>query len=108
MGELRHRMVQDMDVRHFAALQRLPADVSERMVEAYVAGVKGLAKYFMRSPDQLSEEQVQRYLLHLRQERQLSEFAVSFQIAKRRGSNFAVSGGVVTQQRPLDRGRRVV
>lgn len=62
MGELRDRMVRDMDVRHF----------SERTVEAYVAGVKGLAKYFMQSPDQLSDEQVQRYLLHLRQERQLS------------------------------------
>ncbi|MBI4518820.1 MAG: phage integrase N-terminal SAM-like domain-containing protein [Deltaproteobacteria bacterium] len=72
MGELRDRMVRDMDVRHFPALQRLPADVSERTVEANVAGVKGLAKYFMQSPDQFSDAQVQRYLLHLRQERQLS------------------------------------
>ena len=62
MGELRDRMVRDMDVRRF----------SGRTVEAYVAGVKGLAKYFMRPPDQLSDEEVQRYLLHLREERQLS------------------------------------
>jgi integrase/recombinase XerD len=62
MGELRDRMVRDMDVRHF----------SGRTVEAYVAGVKGLAKYYMRPPDQLSDEEVQRYLLYLRKERQLA------------------------------------
>jgi len=62
MGDLRDRMVQDMDVRHF----------SGRTVEAYVAGVKGLAKYYMQPPDQLSDEQVQRYLLYLREQRQLS------------------------------------
>lgn len=62
MGELRDRMVRDMDVRRF----------SGRTVEAYVAGVKGLAKYYHRSPDQLSDEEVQRYLLYIRQERHLS------------------------------------
>ena len=62
MGELRDRMVRDMDVRHF----------SGRTVEAYVAGVKGLAKYYMRAPDQLSNDEVQRYLLYIRQERHLS------------------------------------
>jgi site-specific recombinase XerD len=51
-----------MDVRNF----------SGRTVEAYVAGVKGLAKYYRRSPDQLSDAEVQRYLLHLREERKLS------------------------------------
>jgi site-specific recombinase XerD len=62
MGELHDRMVRDMEVRHF----------SERTVEAYVAGVKGLAKYYRRPPDQLSDDEVQRYLLHVRDERQLS------------------------------------
>jgi len=62
MGELRDRMVRDMDVRRF----------SGRTVEAYVAGVRGLAKYYMRPPDELSDEEVQRYLLHLREERRLS------------------------------------
>ena len=62
MGDLRDRMVRDMDVRHF----------SGHTVEAYVAGVKGLAKYYMRAPDQLSDDEVQRYLLYLREERQLS------------------------------------
>jgi hypothetical protein len=49
MGELRDRMVRDMDVRRF----------SGRTVEAYVAGVRGLAKYYRRPPDQLSDEEVQ-------------------------------------------------
>jgi site-specific recombinase XerD len=62
MGELRDRMVRDMDVRNF----------SGRTVEAYVAGVKGLAKYYRRPPDQLSNDEVQRYLLYIRDERKLS------------------------------------
>ena len=36
---------------------------SGRTVEAYVDGVKGLAKYYHRPPDQLSDAEVQRYLL---------------------------------------------
>jgi integrase/recombinase XerD len=62
MGELRDRMVRDMDVRQF----------SGRTVEAYLAGVKGLAKYYRRPPDQLSDDEVQRYLLSLQEERHLS------------------------------------
>jgi site-specific recombinase XerD len=62
MGELRDRMVRDMDVRRF----------SGRTVESYLAGVKGLAKYSRRPPDALSDAEVQHYLLHLRAERNLS------------------------------------
>ena len=62
MGELRNRMVRDMEVRNFAL----------RTIEAYVADVKGLARYYNRRPDRLTDEQVQRYLLHLRAERKLS------------------------------------
>ena len=57
MGELRDRMVREMDLRNF----------SPRTVESYVDQVKGLAKYYMRAPDQLSDDEVQRYLLHLRE-----------------------------------------
>jgi site-specific recombinase XerD len=62
MGELRDRMVRDMEVRRF----------SGRTVEAYVAGVKGLAKYYRRSPDHLSDEEVHGYLLYVREPRGLS------------------------------------
>jgi integrase/recombinase XerD len=62
MGELRDRMVRDMEVRRF----------SGRTIEAYVAGVRGLATYYRRSPDQLSDEEVHRYLLYIREQRGLS------------------------------------
>lgn len=62
MGELRDRMVRDMDVRRF----------SGRTIESYLAGVKGLAKYYRRAPDQLRDEEVQRYLLYIRAQRHRS------------------------------------
>jgi site-specific recombinase XerD len=55
-------MVRDMDLRNMSA----------RTVESYVDQVKGLAKYYRRSPDQLSNDEIQRYLLYVREERQLS------------------------------------
>jgi integrase/recombinase XerD len=46
--------------------------MSERTRESYVAAVAGLAKHYGRSPDQVSEAEVQRYLLHLIEERKLA------------------------------------
>ena len=54
-------------------------------MEAYVAGVKGLAKYYMRPPDQLSDAEVQRYLLHLHEERHLSGSGNSWGTMRRFG-----------------------
>lgn len=62
MGELRDRMVQDMRVRN----------LSVRTIESYVAAVRGLAKYYGKSPDMLSDDEVHRYLIHVREERKLS------------------------------------
>lgn len=62
MGELRDRMVQDMRVRDF----------SERTVEAYVAAVRGLAKYYRKAPDTLGDEEIHRYLVYVREQRKLS------------------------------------
>ena len=62
MGELRERMAQDMQVRDF----------SPRTQEAYLAAVTGLAAYYHKGPDPLSDEEAHRYLLHVREERQLS------------------------------------
>jgi site-specific recombinase XerD len=55
-------MERELRVRHF----------SPRTVEAYVAAVRGLAKHYRRAPDTLSEEEIHRYLIHLREVRQLS------------------------------------
>jgi site-specific recombinase XerD len=62
MSELRTRMIRDMALRGF----------SPRTHEAYIAAVVKLAKYYKRSPDQLSNEEVQGYLAHLIQERKLA------------------------------------
>ena len=60
MTELRRRMDEDMIVRGFA----------DRTREAYLWAVTGLAKFYRRPPDQLSDDEVQAYLLHLIQGRQ--------------------------------------
>ena len=62
MSELRTRMLRDMTVRGF----------SPETHEAYVRQVVGLARYYRRSPDQLSADEVQGYLAHLFDTRKLS------------------------------------
>lgn len=62
MSELRTRMIRDMTLRGF----------SPRTHRAYIAAVVGLATYYRRSPAQITNEEVQAYLAHLIQERQLS------------------------------------
>ena len=55
MGELRKRMDGDLVVR----------GISVRTREAYLGAVAGLAKYYKRTPDAITEREVQDYLLHL-------------------------------------------
>ena len=62
MSPLRQQMQADMVLRGLAP----------RTQAAYLAAVAGLARHYGRSPDQLTEEDVQRYLLHLIEERQLA------------------------------------
>jgi len=62
MGALRKQMDSDMVVRGMA----------ERTRETYLSAVAGMAKYYRRSPEQVSEVEVQRYLLHLIEERKLA------------------------------------
>jgi integrase/recombinase XerD len=62
MTELRRRMDEAMIVRGLA----------DRTREAYLWAVTGLAKFYHRSPDQISDAEVQTYLLHLIRDRQRS------------------------------------
>ena len=62
MGELRDRMHHDLVVR----------GLSERTQKSYTAAVVGLTRYYRRSPDQLSQREVEAYLVHLTEERQLA------------------------------------
>jgi integrase/recombinase XerD len=55
MTALRQRLIEDLQVRNY----------SPRTVEAYVAAVAKLAKHFMRSPEQLTGEDVRAFQVHL-------------------------------------------
>ena len=61
MGALREKMVAEMKLRNFAS----------RTQKSYLAVMVGLAKHDRQFPDQLTQEQIRTYLLHL-QERGLS------------------------------------
>lgn len=62
MTPLRKRMIEDMRLRHFAPKTR----------EAYLSAVSALAKYYGRSPDLLTKEEVRKYFVYLVEERKLS------------------------------------
>ena len=62
MSPLRKQMQDAMVLRGFAA----------RTQESYIAAVAAIAKYYRRSPEGLTAEKVERYLLHLIEERKLS------------------------------------
>lgn len=62
MSELREKMIRDMQLRRF----------SERTQESYLYGVHCIAKHYMQPPDQLTDRQVQDYILHMLNERHLA------------------------------------
>jgi site-specific recombinase XerD len=43
--------------------------MADKTRKAYLGAVRGLARFYRRSPDQISDEEVQRYLLHLIRDR---------------------------------------
>lgn len=61
MGVLRDQMIRELRLRRYAPLTQ----------KAYLEAVVGLTKHFRISPDQLSPQQVQDYLLYLMMERKL-------------------------------------
>lgn len=67
MTALRQRMLDALVLRGMAV----------RTQEAYVEAVARLARHYGRSPDKLSADEVQRYLLHLLRERHLSRSSVN-------------------------------
>jgi len=62
MTELREKMIREMQLRRF----------SERTQKSYVMAVAALAKYYGRSPDKITNTEVQDYLLYLMKERKLA------------------------------------
>jgi len=56
MSELRNRMIEDMEL----------AGLVESTARAYLRAVRQLSAYYMVPPDQLSERQIQQYILYVR------------------------------------------
>jgi integrase/recombinase XerD len=56
MTELREQMIREMELRNF----------SPNTQSTYLTATAGLAKYFMRSPEKISQEEIEDYLLHLK------------------------------------------
>lgn len=59
MTDLRRRMTADLQL----------AGYSQKTQQSYLMAVRGLAKFYRRSPDELSEEEVRAFFLHLINER---------------------------------------
>lgn len=66
MTELRKRMIEDMRLR----------GLTEGTQGVYVDAVKHLAQHYSRSPDQLTEEEVREFFIHLTQTRKLAQSTV--------------------------------
>ncbi len=70
MGVLRNKMIEEMKLRDFAS----------RTQKSYLAVMVGLAKHYRRFPDQLTQDEIRAYLLHL-QERGLSSSSLNVNIS---------------------------
>jgi len=62
MSPLRTRFVEDMQLHGYTA----------RTQVVYASAIRGLARYYRKSPDLVSEEELRRYFLHLRLERRVA------------------------------------
>ncbi|TPW20590.1 MAG: integrase family protein [Elusimicrobia bacterium] len=62
MTQLRERMIREMQLRR----------LSERTQEAYLHAVHRLAKHYMRPPDQITDREVQDFILYLMNVRQVA------------------------------------
>lgn len=56
MSELRQKMMREMDLRNF----------SDSTKRAYVSAVAGLVRHYKKGPDKIGQEDVENYLLHLK------------------------------------------
>lgn len=71
MRDLRERMLADLQL----------SGIKPRTQKDYLRQVDNLAKYFNRSPAELGEDELRQYLLHLVNERHLSEGTFRFYVA---------------------------
>src|SRR2546422_1407044 len=62
MTTLRTRFIEDMQLHGY----------SPKTQSCYVHGVRGLARFYSKSPDLVSEEELRRYFLHLTLEKKVA------------------------------------
>lgn len=62
MTALRQKMIEDMQLRGLA----------ERTQQSYLAAVRGLAMYYHKAPDEVSEAEIRAYFLYLKNEKKVS------------------------------------
>jgi site-specific recombinase XerD len=67
VSPLRRHMLEDMELRGF----------SVKTQQSYVRSVAALSRHFNRSPDRLTDEEIRRYFVHLKCERQLARQTVT-------------------------------
>ena len=70
MTPLRKRMMENMELHGLA----------DRTQESYVSAVAHLARYYNRSPDQLSADEIRRFFLHLIKEKQAAKSTVTIHL----------------------------
>jgi integrase/recombinase XerD len=71
MGKLRDLMLSDLSLKNY----------SENTVQAYLRCCRNLAKHYRRSPDELVEQEIRDFLLHLVRERKVSSSDMRMHVA---------------------------
>ena len=71
MSAIRQRMIEDMQLHGYAA----------KTQEAYVGAVRGLAKYYKRSPEEITQEEVRAYFLWLVKERGVARSTLTIHLS---------------------------
>ena len=84
MTPLRHQMIEEMQLRGYA----------QSTIESYVHVVAQLARHYHRSPDQLEEGEVRRYLLHLAVDKKIARGSFSVVLGASASSSSKCSAAV--------------
>ena len=71
MSELKRRMKEDLQLAGYAP----------KTQQSYLDAVRGLARYYNRAPDQLQEQDIRRFFLHLVNERRVARSTVTIYLS---------------------------
>jgi len=71
MGIIKEKMIQDLEIR----------GLSKRTQESYLGCIKQFVKFFMKSPDRLTPDDIHTYQLHLKRVRKISVNYFNIQVA---------------------------